>query len=186
MERTKENLEKEVKIFKVLTLTSPNNPTGLIYDMDFLEGIAKWCIDHRIHLIVNEIYALSLIQTGRSEIRNDYKDNIVFNSFANLIGKYNSEFLHMWWAVSKDFGASGFRLGVGYSKNKTFIKAEKASSAIRSEVSSFVIVFWGVELLPQSNSFLWKWNRYPSATVFLGNRTITLAQQFFGEVEPLL
>ena len=37
-------------------INSPNNPTGVVYSRDTLEGIAKVCIDHDLWLISDEVY----------------------------------------------------------------------------------------------------------------------------------
>ncbi len=39
-----------------LLINSPNNPTGVVYSRDTLEGIAKVCIDHDLWLISDEVY----------------------------------------------------------------------------------------------------------------------------------
>lgn len=41
---------------KSLMINSPNNPTGVVYSRDTLEGIAKVCIDHDLWLISDEVY----------------------------------------------------------------------------------------------------------------------------------
>eukprot|EP00026_Physarum_polycephalum_P017153 Phypoly_transcript_18277.p1 GENE.Phypoly_transcript_18277~~Phypoly_transcript_18277.p1 ORF type:complete len:249 (+),score=30.23 Phypoly_transcript_18277:71-748(+) len=44
---------------KALLLCSPNNPMGVIYSKEQLINILNWVKSHKIHLIVDEIYALS-------------------------------------------------------------------------------------------------------------------------------
>ncbi|MDX1647009.1 MAG: aminotransferase class I/II-fold pyridoxal phosphate-dependent enzyme [Longimicrobiales bacterium] len=109
--------------FRMLILTTPDNPTGGVYAPAILEEVADWCIDHEIHLAVNEIYGLSLIDTGHPEIRGDYETDVRFVSFANVMKARRSEYLHLWYALSKDLGISGFRVGFAYSLSADFLRA---------------------------------------------------------------
>ncbi len=108
--------------FKILVLTSPDNPTGAIYPLKTLIEIAEWCILHDIHLVVNEIYALSVINTNHSSIASDYAEKYQFESFLGYMKEMKSNYLHWWYSLSKDFGISGFRVGVVHSYNTPFIE----------------------------------------------------------------
>lgn len=123
LEKALKDIQAQGKRFSMLVLTSPDNPTGGVYSKEQLEAIADWCIKHEIHLIVNEIYGLSLINTQHPELVSDYTAELPFTSFAQLMQKKESEYLHLWYAMSKDMGASGFRVGVVYSQNQAFIEA---------------------------------------------------------------
>ena len=123
LEKTLEELEGQGKRFRLLILTSPDNPTGGIYSTKKLDTIADWCIRHQIHLVVNEIYGLSLIHTDHPDLQSDYQTDIPFSSFAQIIQAKKSDYLHLWYAMSKDMGASGFRVGVVYSLNQDFLEA---------------------------------------------------------------
>ncbi|KAA3629875.1 MAG: aminotransferase class I/II-fold pyridoxal phosphate-dependent enzyme [Bacteroidetes bacterium] len=123
LEKTLEDIHSQGKRFRFLVLTTPDNPTGGAFDFDQLITIADWCIKKGIHLIVNEIYGLSLIDTSHPDLREDYPNHPKFKSFANIMAEKQSDFLHLWYAFSKDFGASGFRIGLVYSHNKKFLKA---------------------------------------------------------------
>ncbi|MBB4079862.1 aspartate/methionine/tyrosine aminotransferase [Lewinella aquimaris] len=100
--------------FRMLVLTQPDNPTGAIYSSEQLEIIADWCIDHRIHLVVNEIYALSQFSRDAADITN----TSAYTSFLPLLERANCPYLHWWYSFSKDFGISGFRVGLLYSRNE--------------------------------------------------------------------
>lgn len=116
-------LNQKGKVVKLLLLTSPDNPTGIIYTTEQITEIANWCIKNKIHLIVNELYALSTIDTQRSSMQTKYTEDFQSQSFAHLINERNSEYLHMIYGFSKDFGISGMRVGVVYSKNEEFLTA---------------------------------------------------------------
>lgn len=122
-------INSEGKNFRMLVLTNPDNPTGRMYKYRELVTIANWCKEHRIHLVVNEIYALSLIDTRDARISVDYNENIAFRSFIDYIVEEKSPFLHLWYSLSKDFGISGLRVGFVYSENNEFINAYKNLNA---------------------------------------------------------
>ncbi len=122
LKKARKKIKKSGKRLKMVVLTSPDNPTGIKYAAKQLQKIAEWCINKRIHLIFNDIYALSTINTEHPELKADYK-KVRFNSFLDIMEKYKSDYLHHWYSLSKDFGISGFRVGVVYTHNVEFIKA---------------------------------------------------------------
>ncbi|MEE9372189.1 MAG: aminotransferase class I/II-fold pyridoxal phosphate-dependent enzyme [Saprospiraceae bacterium] len=123
LENALSDITSQGKRFRMLVLTTPDNPTGGMYDMDTLTNVADWCIDHHIHLIVNEIYALSLINTKHPDIATDYSHHQDFESFALVMEQKKSDYLHMWYALSKDLGTSGFRVGLLYTHNEDLLQA---------------------------------------------------------------
>lgn len=123
LEKARLDIEGQGKRFRMLILTNPDNPTGGIYTREQLTAYADWCISKNIHLVVNEIYALSILDTRHPQLQADYPGERPFYSFINVIQQKNSEYLHWWYSLSKDFGASGFRVGLTYSLNATFRKA---------------------------------------------------------------
>ncbi len=123
LEEAKKKIRSEGKQFKLLVITSPDNPTGCIYGEEQLRELAEWCIGNNIHMIVNEIYALSQIDTSDKLISADYKEDLVFTSFASIMKDIQSDFLHLWYGLSKDFAMSGLRFGIVHSLNEDFINA---------------------------------------------------------------
>ena len=114
------DIEKQGKRFRMLIITNPDNPTGGIYSREQLSSFADWCLANNIHMAVNEIYGLSQLDTKHPLLRSDYQGDTKFYSFANVIQEKKSDYLHLWYALSKDFGVSGFRVGLVYSLNQTF------------------------------------------------------------------
>jgi len=123
LDKAVKDIENKGKRFRILIITNPDNPTGGMYAASKLVELADWCIAHNVHMVVNEIYGLSLINTDHPDLKQDYSEHVPFHSFANIIQQRQSDYLHHWYALSKDFGASGFRLGMVHSLNKTFLKA---------------------------------------------------------------
>jgi 1-aminocyclopropane-1-carboxylate synthase len=121
LEETWSGLQEQGQTFKALLLTSPDNPTGCMYSEEQLMEIARWCIEHKVHLIVNEIYGLSRIDTEDEAIRQDYPESVTLVSFARIMNTLQSDYLHLWYALSKDFAMSGFRFGIVHSLNEAFL-----------------------------------------------------------------
>ncbi len=115
-------LQEQGKCFKILLITSPDNPTGCRYTEKELRTLARWCVEHEIHMIVNEIYGLSLIDTEDEFLKADYPSASSFVSFAKIMQELASNYLHLWYAFSKDFAMSGLRVGVVHSLNENFIR----------------------------------------------------------------
>lgn len=109
--------------FRMLILTSPDNPTGGIYPIEQLRAFAVWCAEREIHLVVNEIYGLSLVDTTHPDIRDDYSSSADFRSFAHVMRELESPYLHLWYALSKDLGISGFRVGSLWTMNAAAVEA---------------------------------------------------------------
>lgn len=114
-------LKSQNKCFKILLITSPDNPTGCMYSKIQLQQLAEWCILNKVHMIVNEIYGLSLIDTKDSLIKEAYKNDEIYASFAKIMAELQSDYLHLWYAFSKDFSMSGLRFGVLHSLNTKLI-----------------------------------------------------------------
>ncbi|KAL3484361.1 PLP-dependent transferase [Aspergillus germanicus] len=92
---------------RALVLTTPGNPLGQCYSADILQRCAIFCSERDLHLICDEVYALSCFATPDEG----------FVSFQSIL-KLDQAFLgcdpsriHMVWSLSKDFGCSGLRLG---------------------------------------------------------------------------
>lgn len=109
--------------FKLLILTQPNNPTGQVFTEDQIFAAVSWCEERKIHCIVNEIYAMSLIDQEHPDLVVDYEQRQWFVSCLPQLELRNSDYFHWWYSFSKDFGISGLRVGALYTKNDALIKA---------------------------------------------------------------
>lgn len=109
-----------------LLLCSPHNPLGQCYPRHVLMAYLTLCSKYEIHLISDEIYALS---TWRGP---------PFCSVLSLdINKFiDPSLVHVLWGVSKDFGVNGWRLGCIISPSNSALHAALKSVAIYSYVSS--------------------------------------------------
>jgi len=110
---TKSSLNKSLAIARqqgksprILLLSHPNNPLGICYPSNIIQDCIDWCRKNRIHLVSDEIYAGSVYRS------NDFQSTLKLAGPGKL-GPY----IHFVYALSKDFGLSGLRVGACYSEN---------------------------------------------------------------------
>lgn len=99
---------------KGLLLTNPSNPLGIIYSDEEIIAAIAWARSKGIHIIMDEIYALSVFATSSDQR---------FKSAMSLLNGNTGNDIHILWGLSKDFGASGLRCAVCFSQNKELIQA---------------------------------------------------------------
>lgn len=98
-----------------LLFTTPNNPLGTVYSAAELEEVIAWCEGRGIHAVIDEIYAPGVF--GESS----------FVSAAELRPALG-DLVHIVWAFSKDFGASGLRCGVLITENEEVFQAVESQA----------------------------------------------------------
>ena len=167
------NIQVAGQRFRLLIITTPDNPTGGMHDRPTLDAIADWCIRHQVHLIVNEIYGLSRIDTQHHELADDYRDDPFFASFAQILDDRNSDYLHYCYALSKDFGVSGFRFGLMYSRNEAFISA---FSLLNTFSMTSNLTQWVIQNILEDEAFV---------TSFIENNRSKLTESYLDVVRVL-
>ncbi|MFT4646801.1 MAG: aspartate/methionine/tyrosine aminotransferase [Glaciecola sp.] len=109
-ERLDEALAAADRPVKALLFTNPDNPRGSVASAQQIESVLRWAEIHGIHVVFDEIYALSVF------------GDTPFTSVA-AVRPTLGEHVHIVWAFSKDFGASGLRCGVLVSENQALLAA---------------------------------------------------------------
>jgi len=104
-------LQEQGEKVRGIILCNPSNPIGKVYDEETVDGFLDLCIKYNIHLIADEIYALSIY------------DNSKFFSVLNYADNQTKGLVHFLWGFSKDFGIAGFRLGVIHTHSKDMLQA---------------------------------------------------------------
>ena len=100
-------LENSTRPVRALVLTNPHNPFGQMYPKDVLEACVKFCQEHDIHYISDEVYALSVFPTPNSKHTSPFVSALSLDLEA--LGCDASR-VHTIWSTSKDFGSSGIRM----------------------------------------------------------------------------
>ncbi|GKU07626.1 unnamed protein product [Fusarium langsethiae] len=109
---------------KVLLLCNPHNPLGRCYTSKVLQAYMKLCQKHSLHLLSDEIYALSVWKNENAPDAPEFTSVLSINT-NELI---NANLLHVMWGMSKDFGANGIRIGCLITRNEAFMRACVANS----------------------------------------------------------
>lgn len=91
-----------------LLLTNPHNPLGRCYPKHTMVEAARFCAEHDLHLISNEIYAKSVFDAKRSPPLPAFTSILSLD----LEGIIDVNLVHVVYGASKDFCANGLRLGV--------------------------------------------------------------------------
>ncbi|GJN90305.1 hypothetical protein Rhopal_003314-T1 [Rhodotorula paludigena] len=148
-ERTLEECKARGKRIRALVVCNPHNPLGFCYSREVLVEHCRFAEKHNLHLISDEIYALS---TFGSHSR--------FTSLLSLdplaeAGCSPSR-LHVVYGASKDFGCNGLRIGVLVSQANPDVHVAIESSALLMKVSSAADMLWSSLLLddPSLSTFL--------------------------------
>ncbi|RLE15647.1 MAG: hypothetical protein DRJ28_03545, partial [Actinobacteria bacterium] len=93
-----------------LLITNPDNPTGRMMPSKDMNAAIQWARSHDLHVVVNEIYALSVHGDEPYEPVGRVIDNLATD-------------VHEVWGFSKDFAMSGLRCGVMTSNNTDVLDA---------------------------------------------------------------
>ncbi|KAF3036908.1 hypothetical protein E8E12_003583 [Didymella heteroderae] len=141
---------------RALLLCHPNNPLGRYYSREAIVGLMQLCQKYTIHLIVDEIYALS---TWENTVHSPIEGFAEFTSVLSIPteGIIDANLVHVLWGASKDFGANGLRLGVMVSQgNPELLRASQACAYFSSPSS---LAENAVRAIVSDRAFL---NRYVS------------------------
>ncbi|KAF2008498.1 PLP-dependent transferase [Aaosphaeria arxii CBS 175.79] len=115
---------------RALLLCHPHNPLGRYYPLDTLIQLLKFCQKHQIHIISDEIYALSTFPTR------DTHQSFHSVSSIDTTDLIDPSLVHILWGPSKDFGASGLRTGVVISQSNLGFLAALRTCGLYSAPSS--------------------------------------------------
>jgi aspartate/methionine/tyrosine aminotransferase len=104
--------QRQIKV-KAVLISNPCNPVGRFYSRSTLTAIARFCGQNGLHLVADEIYALSEFEscvglprfTSVLSLAHDPKDHIFHENIHSLYG------------ASKDWAMGGLRLGFLITRN---------------------------------------------------------------------
>jgi aspartate/methionine/tyrosine aminotransferase len=110
--------EENICIRAVL-ICNPCNPLGRCYSRSTLEKLARFCAQRRLHLISDEIYALSVISpsAGKRGGQTEVLDTFTSALSITKVAKCDPAMIHVLYGASKDFGLSALRLGFLVTQN---------------------------------------------------------------------
>ncbi|XP_025097385.1 probable inactive 1-aminocyclopropane-1-carboxylate synthase-like protein 2 [Pomacea canaliculata] len=101
---------RQGKKVRGMILINPNNPLGDVYSQSFLIECLHFAFKHGLHVIADEIYALSV-----------FDESTKFFSILSLPIP-DPQRVHFIWGASKDLGLSGYRCGVLHTRNRQVLE----------------------------------------------------------------
>ncbi|KAH6962351.1 pyridoxal phosphate-dependent transferase [Ilyonectria sp. MPI-CAGE-AT-0026] len=117
-----------------LVLCNPHNPLGRCYPREVLVALMRLCQKYQIHLISDEIYALSVFPNAvdASPPPTPFTSCLSINT----TGLIDESLLYVLWGMSKDFGANGIRIGAIISQNNPLFHEALIPLSFYSSTSS--------------------------------------------------
>lgn len=106
---------------RALLICNPHNPSGRCYPKATLIALMKFCTQHNLHFISDEVYALTVFGTADAS-------SAPFTSVLeiNTAGIIDPRFLHVEYGFSKGFGAPGLHIAALVTRNDEMQQAFKA------------------------------------------------------------
>ncbi|KAK7456075.1 hypothetical protein Landi51_02319 [Colletotrichum acutatum] len=127
---------------KALLLCNPSNPCGRTYPRTTLVEIARFCGQRNMHLLSDEIYAMSTF-TGTTDTHGQ-----AIPPFTSVLSIRDdpprgvlAENIHCMYGASKDFGCGGLRLGFLVTRNELLWRCLRRL-VLFTWVSSFSAAFF--------------------------------------------
>lgn len=99
---------------RVLLLCNPCNPVGRSYSSATLLAIARFCGRHEIHMVADEIYAMSSFPSPDGDLDVFSSVLAIADDPSNKVYKEN---IHAMYGASKDWACGGLRLGFLITRN---------------------------------------------------------------------
>ncbi|WWC85745.1 uncharacterized protein L201_000611 [Kwoniella dendrophila CBS 6074] len=139
-------VEKEGIRVRAIIVCNPQNPLGRTYPRSTLLAYAKFCEEKDLHLVSDEIYALSVYDNK------DFPQALPFTSIMSL--DYEKELgipfdkarVHVVYGMSKDFCSNGLRIGSLISQNNPLLLRTMANTSMLMKISSPSDVIWSTLL----------------------------------------
>ncbi|OJI97000.1 hypothetical protein ASPVEDRAFT_122161 [Aspergillus versicolor CBS 583.65] len=121
---------------RAVMLCNPHNPLGRCYPRETVDGLLRLCQARRMHLISDEIYALSVWE-NRVDDTNTKVPTTPFESLLSrdTSGLIDPDLVHVLWGMSKDFGANGLRVGAVITQSNAEFHISQKCLSLYSFVS---------------------------------------------------
>ncbi|RSH90670.1 hypothetical protein EHS25_001275 [Saitozyma podzolica] len=141
-EQTLKETEAKGTRVRAVILCNPQNPLGRTYPRDTLLAYARFCEERDLHLVSDEIYAMSVYENK------SFPDAAPFTSMLSLdvekeLGmEFDKARLHVVYGMSKDFCANGLRIGSLVSQHNPLLLRAMAATSMLMKISSPADVIW--------------------------------------------
>lgn len=104
-----------------LMFIHPSNPQGTLFSRQQLASMMQWCLRRKVHCISDEVYANSVFDESQQFVS---AAHLLQQEVRSMEGSQHAgELVHIVFGFSKDFCASGLRVGCLLTKNTGLNKA---------------------------------------------------------------
>ncbi|ORY25180.1 pyridoxal phosphate-dependent transferase [Naematelia encephala] len=137
-------------VVRAVIVCNPQNPLGRTYPRSTLLAYAKFCEEKDLHLVSDEIYAMSVYPNT------SFPDAVPFTSMMSLdvekeLGiRFDKARLHVVYGMSKDFCANGLRIGSLVSQHNPLLLRAMANTSMLMKISSPADVIFSTLLTDDS------------------------------------
>lgn len=144
---------------RAVIVCNPHNPLGRTYSRDTLLAYARFCEERDLHLVSDEIYAMSVWDNTAfphalpftSMLSLDVEKEVRAQASPSLDGgggafTFDRARLHVVYGMSKDFCANGLRVGALVSQANPLLLRAMASTSMLMKISSPADVIWSALL----------------------------------------
>ncbi|RSH82382.1 uncharacterized protein EHS24_007349 [Apiotrichum porosum] len=121
---------------RAVMLCSPQNPYGRTYDKETLLAYALFAEKHDLHLISDELYALSVYDNPNMPDAPPFISMLALDIEKETGKPFDSRRLHVVYSFSKDFGVNGFRVAAVISQHNPLVLRALLHTAFLMKVSS--------------------------------------------------
>ncbi|KAM6501814.1 Pyridoxal phosphate-dependent transferase [Amanita muscaria] len=133
-----ESNKKGIKI-KAVFVCNPHNPYGRAYPRDVIIEYSRFCEKHNLHLISDEIYALSTFPSLDIPRPQPFVSALSIDLKAHGV---NPSRVHVLYGISKDFNCNGFRIGALITQHNQSLIQSMTAIACLMVVSSPASALW--------------------------------------------
>ncbi|KAL7934671.1 PLP-dependent transferase [Trichoderma chlorosporum] len=123
---------------RALLICNPCNPTGRSYSKASLLEMARFCGRHKMHLLSDEIYAMSSFESPDPGLDTFSSALSIADDLPDGVFKEN---IHCLYGAAKDFASGGLRLGFLVTRNELLWKT-CSRLTLFTWVSSFSTAFF--------------------------------------------
>ncbi|KDQ64900.1 hypothetical protein JAAARDRAFT_188175 [Jaapia argillacea MUCL 33604] len=143
-EVTIQELKAKGIVPRAVIVCHPHNPLGFNYPKETLLAYCRFCEKHDLHLLSDEIYALSQFKNTH------FEKPVPFVSMLSIDVKKeagcNPARVHVLYGMSKDWCANGFRIGVFVTQHNPDLRKTFCGIAILMKISSPADTLWSAIL----------------------------------------
>ncbi|KAH8085861.1 pyridoxal phosphate-dependent transferase [Filobasidium floriforme] len=135
-EKALQNARADGVDVRAILICNPHNPLGITVSRSTLIGYCKFAQKHDLHLVSDEIYAMSVYENKSFPGARPFCSALSIDLERDIEGHFDKGRLHCVYGMSKDFSANGFRIGALITQHNPRLLRTLAQLSIQIKISS--------------------------------------------------